>query len=77
MASSPFCDYDWVQGSPLPRKRETREGFHIQSSDLPFGYLPVRTPLVHIHVRNLLAVNHEHHDLGDIGCVFGDFIQVL
>ena len=29
MASSPFCDYYWVQGSPLPRKRETREGFRI------------------------------------------------
>src|SRR5579863_7457877 len=22
--------YHWVQGSPLPRKRETREGFHLK-----------------------------------------------
>jgi hypothetical protein len=27
-----------VQGSPLPRKRETRGGFHIQLSELRFHY---------------------------------------
>ena len=44
MASSPFCDYHWVQGSPLPRKCETHGGFHIQSSDLPFPLPAVLPP---------------------------------
>jgi hypothetical protein len=32
-----ICDlyFSWVQGLPLPRKFETREGFHVGLSDLP------------------------------------------
>ena len=40
MAASPFCDctfhFSLGAGSPLPRKCETHEGFHIGLSDLPF-----------------------------------------
>jgi len=32
----PHLSFHWVQGLPLPRKFETREGFHVGLSDLPF-----------------------------------------